>query len=77
METRIYFVTAEDGEQRLVRAASTAAAIGHVARERYTCAVASQETLVELLSAGDEVETAGEEPVQLDAPVLEFQRGAA
>lgn len=60
--TRIYLVTAAtDGEARLVRASSPAQAIRHVARERYRCNVAAQETLVEMLSAGDPVETAGEQ----------------
>ena len=60
--TRIYIVTAaEDGEARLVRAASPAQAIRHVARDRYKAHVAAQETLVEMLTAGDPVETAGEE----------------
>jgi hypothetical protein len=61
--TRIYYVTAEDGEARLVRATSPAQAIRHVARDRYRVAVASQETIVEMVSAGDPVETAGDEPV--------------
>ena len=61
--TRIYVVTADDGEARLVRAASPAQAIRHVARARYRAHVAAQETLVEMLSAGDPVETAGDEPV--------------
>jgi hypothetical protein len=60
--TRIYIVTAADGEARLVRAASPAQAIRHVARDRYRCHVAAQETLVTMLEAGDPVETAGEEP---------------
>lgn len=59
--TRIYYVTADDGEQRLVRAATPAAAIRHAARGRYRANVAAQETLVELLSAGAKVETAGDE----------------
>ena len=59
--TRIYLVTATDGEARLVRASTPAQAIRHVARERYRCNVAAQETLVEMLSAGDPVETAGEQ----------------
>lgn len=60
--TRIYFVTADDGEQRLVRAATPAAAIRHAARGRYRANVAAQETLVELLTTGVKVETAGDEP---------------
>jgi hypothetical protein len=63
MTTRIYYVTASaDGEARLVRAASPAQAIRHVALDRYRCRVARQETIVEMLSAGDPVETAGEWP---------------
>ena len=61
MNARIYYVTAEDGEARLVRASSPASAIRHVARDRYRCRVAAQETIVEMVSAGDPVETAGVE----------------
>lgn len=58
--TRIYLVTAAaDGEARLVRASTPAQAIRHVARDRYRCNVAAQETLVEMLSRGAKVETAG------------------
>lgn len=55
--TRIYLVvdTEPEGRQELVRAANPAAAIRHVVRSRYKAAVAAQETLVELLSAGQTV----------------------
>lgn len=59
--TRIYYVTAEDGEARLVRARSPAQAIRHVASDRYRVSVAAQETIVEMVSAGDPVETAGQD----------------
>ena len=63
--TRVYLVTAaDDGEARLVRAANPAQAIRHVARERYRANVASQDTLVDMLSAGEPVETAGAEPTE-------------
>lgn len=67
--SRIYLVTAaEDGEARLVRAVSPAQAIRHVARDRYRAHVAAQETLVEMLTAGEPVETAGEES-QSELPI--------
>ncbi len=79
--TRIYYVTADDGEQRLVRAATEAAAIRHAARGRYRANVAAQETLVELLSDGVKVETAGEEPLAdpgpANEPVTETETRAA
>lgn len=64
--TRIYYVTAEDGESRLVRASSPAQAIRHVARDRYRVSVAAQETIVEMVSAGDPVETAGQDAADTD-----------
>lgn len=61
--TRIYFVSnAVSGDQYLVRAASPASAIRHVARATFGVAVAAQETIVELLTAGVTVEDAGAEP---------------
>ncbi|MEI7446597.1 MAG: hypothetical protein WCK28_17035 [Burkholderiales bacterium] len=66
--TRIYLVTADDGEARLVRAVSPAQAIRHAARARYRANVAAQETLVDMLQAGEQVETAGAEP-QAELPI--------
>lgn len=59
MSTRIYLVTnRNDDSQHLVRASSPAAAIRHVARSTFGAAVAAQESLVELLTAGIVVEDA-------------------
>lgn len=54
MSHRIYVVadTSEGGKQHLVRAANPASAIRHVVRDRYKAAVAAQETIVDLLTAG-------------------------
>lgn len=63
MSTRIYFVAdPETGKKRLIRAASPAAAVRHAAS--HICAsVATQEMIVEMLTGGGAVETAGEEVV--------------
>lgn len=64
MATRIYLVTNRaDSSQRLVRAANQAQAVRHVARDTITAAVAAQETLVEMLLGGHDVEdTRADEP---------------
>jgi hypothetical protein len=69
MSTRIYVVSdsTEAGGQHLVRAASPAAAIRHVVRERYKAAVAAQETIVELLTAGQRVEDATSVQAEIEA----------
>lgn len=59
--TRIYVVTDTDGEgrtedKRLVRAVSAAQAIRHCA-DHYKAEVASQDDIVELVSADVQVET--------------------
>ena len=43
------------GVRSLVRAATPAAAIRHVVRDRYRASVAAQESIVELLTAGQHV----------------------
>lgn len=57
MTHRIYVVsdTTDGGAQHLVRAANPASAIRHVVRDRYKAAVAAQETIVDLLTAGQTV----------------------
>lgn len=60
--TRIYVITDRRTDaQRLVRAANPATAIRHVANGTLSAAVAAQETLVDLVSEGVKVETAGDE----------------
>lgn len=57
--TRIYVVTCKGTENhRLVRATSQAQALRHVALDEYSVDVATQETLVDILGDGCEVETA-------------------
>ena len=56
--TRIYTVI--DGEnQRLVRAASPAQAVRHVANNQFDVRVSTQTDLENLINAGVKVETAG------------------
>lgn len=60
--TRIYHkVDKLTGRQRLVRASRNESAVRH-SSTHITAEVASQEVLVDLLSRGVIVETAGEEP---------------
>ena len=59
MSIRIYAV--KDGDTtRLVRASHPSVAISHVARSKFSAAVASQEQIVEAMNTGTKVETAGE-----------------
>ena len=58
--TRIYLVTNTDGAVRLVKAAVPSQAITHVAKQIFSARIASQDDLVEALSAGIRVETYGE-----------------
>ena len=58
--TRIYLVTAFSGGSRLVKASVPAQAITHVAKQVFSARIASQDDLVEALSAGIKVETYGE-----------------
>lgn len=56
------------GATRLIRATNVAQAIRHAARTAYTCEVASQDVLIKMLQAGVQVEDAGAEQVDGDAP---------
>ncbi len=59
MSTRIYLVTDRDTQtQRLIRATNQAQAVRHAAQSRFDIQVASQDTLVKLLDAGQKVESA-------------------
>lgn len=58
---RIYVITDRTTDrQRLVRAINPSQAIRHVVYGTFSAAVAAQETLVDLMSAGVKVETAGD-----------------
>lgn len=65
MATRIYLVAKAAGtgdeQGHLVRAATQAQAVRHVVRNTYQAEVATQEQLVDLMTAGAKVEDAGEE----------------
>lgn len=56
--TRIYAVTLNDNI-RLVRAPNVSQAINHVARDTIKAEVAGQQTLLDCVMKGTEVETAG------------------
>ena len=59
--TRIYLVTdrdSADGAQHLVRASTPAAAISAVVGARFGAQVATQETIVEMMSIGAKVRDA-------------------
>ena len=59
MSTRIYLVTDQESKaKRLIRAGSQAQAIRHAAQSRFAIEVASQNDLVQLLAAGQAVESA-------------------
>ena len=61
MSQRIYLVTDRDTEtRRLIRAANQAQAVRHAAQSRFDIQVASQDDLVELLAAGQAVESAAQ-----------------
>ncbi len=68
MSRRIYRVaSARTGDEWLVRAHNQAQAIRHVVKSEYRAAVASQETLIELLTAGAKVLDTDDEPeLELD-----------
>ena len=57
---RIYVVTNGNGRQ-LVRASSQAQAIRHIVSTEYSAEVAKPDDIVELMTAGVQVQTAGEE----------------
>lgn len=62
MATRIYVIQGQGiagpGVNRLVRAATRAQALRHVARDTFHVAIASQDALVRLLGDGAKVEDA-------------------
>lgn len=61
MSTRIYLVTDRESQaKRLIRASSQAQAVRHAAQSRYGVEVASQDDLVQLLDAGQAVESAAQ-----------------
>lgn len=67
MSTRIYVVSsksniASDKGHRLVKAATPAQALRHVASGLFEVEVASQDALVKLAGSGIQVEVAGEQP---------------
>ena len=53
---RIYLVTTNDGNKRLVKATQRQQALSHVANSLFTVRVASQDDLVAALTSGTEVE---------------------
>lgn len=66
--TRIYVITDRRTDaQRLVRAVNQSTAIRHCARDTFGAAVAAQDTLVDLVTAGVKVEDAGSEPEATEA----------
>lgn len=68
MNTRIYVVHDKGADAaRLVEAASAAAAVRHVAINRYTVTAASPKQIAHHMARGVHVETAGEKsPEQLE-----------
>ncbi|MFA9204947.1 MAG: hypothetical protein ACEQSH_00665 [Bacteroidia bacterium] len=69
MSSRIYLISDKQTDaQVLVRAASQAIAIRHVVRDRFSAAVAAQETLVDLLTAGQLVQDATSPQQELPEP---------
>lgn len=63
MKTRIYKVT-QDGNRRLVRAATQAAARSHVAKSTISVEIPSPDELYEMGASGIRVEEASEESSQ-------------
>lgn len=68
MSRRIYRVSsARTGDEWLVRAHNQAQAIRHVVKSEYRAAVAGQEDLIALLTAGTQVLDCNDEPeLELD-----------
>lgn len=62
---RIYLIGTPSGEVRLVKAGIRSQAISHVANSMLTIRVATQDDLVEAISAGKSVENA-KTPEQID-----------
>ena len=65
MSNRVYVVTESDGSESLVEANSPASALRHVARRTMGVAVAKQQDLVRLLTAGVRVEQTTESDLQV------------
>lgn len=65
---RVYrVISARTGDEWLVRAHNQAQAIRHVVKSEYRAAVAGQETLIEMLTAGAKVLDSDDEPeLELD-----------
>jgi hypothetical protein len=71
MTTRIYCVKSKDATAsvRLVRAIHRAQALGHVAGTTYDVRVADQDDIVNAMTAGAKVETAGSADDQPELPI--------
>lgn len=75
---RVYAVHhAGTSTTRLVRAVNVATAVRHVVRTDYTAEVASQDDLIDLLSAGTRVEDAGADDGEPPVKVLRFTATSA
>jgi len=61
MSKRIYLTTDQTGTERLTKATTPSQAVAHHARSTIQVRVASQEDLVQMISAGAKVEEAGVE----------------
>ena len=62
--TRIYVVTEDGRQDRLVEAANSAQALRYAAGQRFTAAVAGVRVVASLISAGVKIEQAGAEPAE-------------
>ena len=60
MNTRLYIVTQDSGEQSLVEAANPSQAIRHVVANRYSAKPASPMEVAKLVGDGVQVQKAGE-----------------
>ena len=65
MSTRVYVITHADNQETLVEANPPASALRHVARRTMGVAVAKQQDLVRLLTAGVRVEQTTESDLQV------------
>ena len=63
--TRIYLVTINGKVDRLVRASHPSQALGHVAKGLFEVAVATQDQIVDCVTAGVGVEEANAEPEKM------------
>lgn len=61
MATRVYLVTAINGDKRLVRASNKAQAVNHCAKSTFSASLPSQDELFELAGKGVKIENAVEE----------------